>query len=283
MGVDTDEPDAARRAVMTRRFVILVVVLMGLAAVAPRAWGQFLSDEERKGMFSVSLGYSTRDYDMVFRNSSVPIKDIDAVFEAFSVKDKLDSVELNVAWTSFGYVELRGTLGLGDHNLENTHKTDSTFDTTFSTSNNLLYGVGATVRYPLTDWWLIALDVGFLTGKFYDIGGETAQLDVLPWLTTADVNNIDWRELTLTPMVQFRFGSFVPYVGAQLTKLTTRVNTTIQPIQGDAFDRIINYENADDWCAVVGLTCRITSLIMADVRAQLFNNTRFTVAIKFTF
>lgn len=268
---------------MTRRFVVLVVVLMGLAAVASRAWGQFLSDEERKGMFSVSLGYSTRDTDMVFRDSSAPIEEIDAIFKAFSVKDELDSFELNVAWTSFGYVELRGTLGLADHDLKNTHATDSAFDTTFSSSNNLLYGVGATVRYPLNDWCLIALDVGYLNGKFNDVSGETAQLDVLPGLTTAEINDVDWREVHLTPMVQFRTGSFVPYAGAQLTKLTTKVKTTLQPARGDSFERTNEYENTDDWSGVVGLTWRVTSLIMADVRAQLINNTRFTVAIKFTF
>jgi len=33
----------------------------------------------------------------------------------------------------------------------------------------------------------------------------------------------------------------------------------------------------------VGLTWRITPLVMADVQAQLFNNERFTVGVKLTF
>lgn len=266
---------------MTRRLAHLVVVLIVLAVVAPRAWGQFLTEEERKGMFTVSLAYSMRDYDMVFRGASPPIEEIDEILEAFSVNDELDSFELSAAWVSFGYVELRGVVGLADHDLTSTHE-DAAFDTTFTSSDNLIYGLGATVRYPLADWWLIALDVSFLLGRFDDVGGEVAQLDVVDGLT-ARVDDVDWRELTLTPMMQFRYGSFLPYVGVRLSRLTTELNTTMETAGGESFGRIVEFENDEDWSAVVGLTWRASSLIMAEVQAQLLNNERITVAIKFTF
>ena len=81
---------------MMRRFVLLLGVVVVVAATAPRAWGQFLSDEERRGMFTVSLGYSMRDYDLDFRGSGPPIDEYDAIFEAFSSGEGLDSFELTV-------------------------------------------------------------------------------------------------------------------------------------------------------------------------------------------
>ena len=268
---------------MTRRLLYLFVLLVLLAAIAPRAWCQFLSDEERKGMFTVSLAYSAREYEMDYRGSSVPIEEIEAVFEEFSVKEELDTIELSVAWLSFGYVELRGTIGMADYDLMNTHGTDSGFDTTFASSDNLVYGLSAAVRYPLTDSWLFAVEIGFLTGRFDGIEGEVSQLDVARGLTSS-VDDIDWREVTVTPMMQFRYSDFLPYAGVRFADVTTEVNT-IQTITrtGETFERVIEYENHDELSAVVGVIWRATPLIMAEFQAQFLNDERITLAVKLTF
>ena len=268
---------------MMRRFVLLFVVLVVVAATASRAWGQFLSHEERKGMLTVSLGYSMRDYNLDFRGSSVPLDDVDAIFQSFSSGEELNSFELTVAWVSFGYVELRGTIGLADYDLTNTHGTDSGLDTRFASSDNLIYGLSAVLRYPLNDWLLVALEVGFIAGQFDEVEGETSQLDVLPGFTTT-VENIDWRELTITPMIQLRYGDFLPYVGARFTDVTTEVNTlvTLTPT-GESIDRTIEYETKNELGAVVGLTWRASSLIMVDAQAQLFNNECYSIAVRLTF
>ena len=268
---------------MTRRLLPMFVLLVVLAVVAPRAWGQFLSDEERKGMFTVSLAYSTRDYDLAFTGASVPIPELDEILEQFAVGEQLDSFELSVAWVSFGYVELRATVGLADYELTQTHSTDAAFDTVLSSSDSLIYGLSAIVRYPVTDQFLLAVEVAFLTGSFDDVEGEASQLDVIPTLVST-LNDMDWRELSVTPMAQYRLGNFVPYAGVRFTSVETEVNTTQEiTFSGETFDRVLNYENADDLSAVVGLTWRITPLIMADFQAQLFNNERFTIGVKLTF
>jgi hypothetical protein len=260
-------------------FVLVVV----LAMVVPRAWGQFLSDEERKGMFTVSLAYSMRDYDLAFTGASVPITELDEVLEQFAVGEELDSLELTVAWVSFGYVELRATVGLADYELTQTHSTDSGFDTVLSSSDSLIYGLSAIMRYPLTDQLLLAVELAFLTGNFDDVEGDVSQLDVVPTLVST-LDDIDWRELSVTPMVQYRLGNFLPYAGARFTSVETEVNTTQEiTFSGETFERVLNYETADDLSAVVGLTWRITPLVMADFQAQLFNNERFTVGVKLTF
>jgi len=268
---------------MMRRFVLLLGVLVVVAATASRAWGQFLSHEERKGMFTVSLGYTMRDYNLDFRGSSVPLDDVDAIFESFSSGEELDSLELSVAWASFGYVELRGTVGLADYDLTNTHSTDSGLDTPFASSDNLIYGLSAIIRYPLSDWLLIAMEVELMMGQFDKLEGETTQLDVIPNLATT-VEDIDWRELTITPMVQFRYGDFLPYVGVRFTDITTEVNSllTLTPT-GESIDRTMEYENQDELGVVVGLTWRASSLIMVDAQAQLLNNERYSIAIRLTF
>ena len=268
---------------MMRRLILLFVVFGVLAAVAPRARGQFLSDEERKGMLTVGLAYSTREYEMSFRGSSLPVEDTDAILEAFAAVDSLDSLELSVAWLSFGYVELRGTIGLADHDLKNTHPTDADYDTTFASSDNLIYGLAAVVRYPITNAWLLALEISFLTGSFDDIEGEITHLDVVRGLSSR-LEDLDWRELSLTPMVQFRAGNFVPYAGVRFADVTTTINTKLD-VRGEEepWNRTLEYENTDDLSAVVGLTWRASPLIMADVQAQLFGNDRITIAVKLTF
>jgi len=85
-------------------------------------------------------------------------------------------------------------------------------------------------------------------------------------------------------MVQFRYGDFLPYVGARFTDVTTEVNTllTLTPT-GESIDRTIEYETKNDLGAVVGLTWRASSLIMVDAQAQLFNNEHYSIAVRLTF
>jgi hypothetical protein len=268
---------------MRRRWLFVIVVVVAVAATMPRAWGQFLSDEERKGMFAVSLDYSTRDIDLDFRGTSAPVEEVDAIFEEFTASESLDSVELTVAWLSFGYIELRGTLGLVDYELSNVHSTDSTYDTVLSGSNDLIYGVSAAVRYRFNEWWLTALEIGFMTGKFDDLEGDISQLDVL-WYLSSSLVDIEWREVTVSSLMLFEVGNLLPYAGVRYVDTTTEMKTilTLTPT-GETYDRINTYENSNAFSAVVGLKWRITPLIVLNVDAQLVNNDRVTAGITLTF
>ena len=94
-----------------------------------------------------------------------------------------------------------------------------------------------------------------------------------------DSEDIDWRELTITPMVQFRYGDFLPYVGARFTDVTTEVNTLLTlTVTGESIDRAIEYESQSQLGMVVGLTWRASSLIMVDAQAQLLNNEQYSIA-----
>jgi len=266
-----------------RRLFCLFVFVAVLGTIVPCAWGQFLTDEERKGMLSVSVAYSTRDYDMELRTTSPPIEDIDAVLNELSFQEELDSIELTVAWISFGYVELRATVGITDYDLTATHGTDAGYDTALAGSDNLLYGVGTTIRYPLTDEWLVAFDVNFVTGNFDDLDGEVSQLDVVPFFSSR-VDDIDWQELTLTPMVLYRYGDFLPYVGARFVNVTSEMTMIVDvPRTGESFDRTIKTKTENELSGVLGLKWRVTPLIMANVEAQLFNNEKITVGVALTF
>jgi hypothetical protein len=268
---------------MMRRLVVAFAVFVVLGSVASSAWGQFLSHEERKGMFTVSVGYTMRDYDLDFRGSSMPLDEIDEIFRSFSSGEDLDSLELSVAWISFGYVELRGTVGLVDYDLTNTHSADPGLNTPLASSDNLLYGLSAVIRYPLTDWLLIALEIELMMSQFEDVEGETAQLDVYPRVTST-LEDIDWRELTITPMVQLRYGDFLPYFGVRFSDITTEINTVLSSTVTDkTYDRTIEYENENELGAVVGLTWRVSSLIMVDAQAQFINNERYSIAVMLTF
>jgi hypothetical protein len=266
-----------------RRRWLLVFVVVAAVAIVPRAWGQFLSDEERKGMFAVSLEYSTRDIDLDYRGTSVPVEDMDAIFEQFAASESLDSVELTVAWLSFGYIELRGTLGLVDYELSNVHATDSTYDTVLSGSSDVIYGVSAVVRYRLNDWWLTALEVGFMTGKFDDLEGDISQLDVV-WYLSSSLVDIEWREVAVSSLMLFEVGNVLPYAGVRYVDTTTKMKTilTLTPT-GETYDRINTYGNSNAVSAVVGLKWRITPLVVFDVEAQLVNNDRVTAGITLTF
>jgi hypothetical protein len=85
-------------------------------------------------------------------------------------------------------------------------------------------------------------------------------------------------------MVMFRSGPFLPYAGVRFSDVTTEVNTILTAgWSGEDFDRNIEYENHSSLGAVVGLTWRITPLIMADVHAQFIENEHISLAVKFTF
>lgn len=267
---------------MARGLFCLLSVLALCAALAPSARGQFLSDEERKGMLTVGLSYSTRDYEMEYRGSTVPYEELEDIFKAFTTDEELDSVELTLAWLSFGYVEVRGTVGLAEYSLTSTHATDSAFDTALTTSDDLLYGVSAIVRYPVSDWVVLGLEVSLLTGRFNDVEGDVSQLDVFPGVTTS-VEDIHWREMAIGPKVMLRWGNWLPYIGARYVDVTTEVNTVLTPPRGDPIERTATFENRNELSGVVGLTWRISSLFMADFEAQLSSNDRFTVTLKLTF
>jgi len=268
---------------MTRRWLFVLVLVMAVAAIAPRAWGQFLSDEERKGMLAVSLAYSTRDIDLDYRGSSRPVEEMDAIFNEFTASESLDSIELTVAWLSFGYIELRGTVGLADYELSNTHAGDSTFDTVLAGSDDLIFGVSAAIRYRLNEWWLTALEIGFMTGTIDGLEGDISQLDVVSFLSSSLVD-IEWREVTLSSLMLFEIGNVLPYVGVRYVDTTTEMNTilTVTPT-GETLNRANEYENSNSVSAVVGVTWRVSPLIVFDVEAQLLNNDRVTAGVTLAF
>ncbi|MBN1918689.1 MAG: hypothetical protein JW889_12335 [Verrucomicrobia bacterium] len=259
-------------------FGVVVIVLL----LAPAARGQFLSDEERRGMFTVGVSYSSRDYEMEYRGSTVPIPDLEAVFEAFTTDLQLDTIELSIAWLSFGYIELRGTVALADFELTSTHGTDSAFNTAFATSDDFLYGLSAIVRYPITESVVLGFEVSMMTGTLNDVEGEVSQLDVVPRVTTS-VADIDWRELVIGPKVMFRMGNWLPYVGVRYIDVTTEVNTVLTPVRGDPVPRTATFDSRNELSGVVGVTWRISSLFVADVEAQIANNNRITATVKLTF
>jgi hypothetical protein len=268
---------------MARGLFTLLSAVALCAALAPSAQGQFLSDEDRKGMFTVGLSYSMRDYEMEYRGSSAPFEDLEAVYEAFTTDEELDSIELSVAWLSFGYIELRGTIGLVDYNITSTHATDSAFDTALASSDEAIYGLSAFLRYPLNEWLVLGFEVGLMTGRFHDVTGEVSQLDVFPGLTTS-VQGIDWRELTVGSKLMLRWGNVLPYVGVRYIDVTTDVDTVLtQTRTGDTIDRTATFDNRNELSGVAGLTWRISPLIMADLEAQLSSNDRLMLTVKFTF
>jgi len=212
----------------------------------------------------------------------VPFEDLEAIFEAFTTDEEMNSLELSVAWLSFGYIELRGTIGLADYELTSTHATDSAFDTAFATSDELIYGLSAFVRYPLNEWIVLGLDVSFMTGKFGDVEGEVSQLDVFPRVTTS-VDSIDWREIAIGPKMMFRLGNWLPYVGVRYIDVTTEINTVLTPSRGDPIPRTATFDNRNELSGVVGVTWRISSLVVADFEAQLSSNNRLMATVKLTF
>jgi hypothetical protein len=140
-----------------------------------------------------------------------------------------------------------------------------TVDTQFA------YGLGVTGRYPLTGNLVASLDVNYVVGEFDD---PTLQFNPAnPLFAAAEIGDIEWSELLISPMLTYYLGSVSPYIGVRYSKTTAEVDTTVTLPPMPAFTQKVEYEETDAWSGLVGATVLfMDGQLQLDVIIELFNN-----------
>jgi hypothetical protein len=220
------------------------------------------TDETPSSHFTLRIGGGTRDKEMQLKSVSPSGTALDPSLFDFDVKEETTAYFINPGYSYKNFLDVRAILAWYDYEIDARSGALPALDNTVTVDTQFAYGLGATVRYPIAGSLIASLDVNYVTGKFED-----------PLLAAADIGDIEWSELMISPMLTYYFGSVAPYVGVRWSNTTAKVGTTVTLPPNPAFTQTVEYEEADAWSGLVGTTILfMDGRLQVDIIIELFNN-----------
>jgi hypothetical protein len=232
--------------------------------------------------FTLRIGGGTRDKEMQLKSVSPSGTPIDPSLFDFTVKEKTTAYFINPGYSYKSFLDMRAILAWYDYEIDARSGMTPALDNTVSVDTQFAYGLGATVRYPVTDAIIASLDVNYVIGKFEDPSLQFNPLN--PLFATADIGDIKWSELMISPMLTYYMGTFAPYVGIRWSRTSAEVDTTIMLPPNPTFTQKVEYEEADAWSGLIGTTILfMDGRLQVDIIIEVFNNEGIfgTVAYRF--
>ena len=221
--------------------------------------------------FALRIGGGTRDMDMAFKSVSPAGTPIDPSLFDFDVKEETTAYFINPGYSYKNFLDVRAIFAWYDYEIDARSGTMPALDNTVTVDTQFAYGLGATVRYPIRGSLIGSLDLNYVTGKFEDPSLQFNPAN--PLLAAAEIGDIEWTELMVSPMLTYYFGSFAPYVGVRWSKTTAEIDTTITLPPNPTFTQTVEYEEADAWSGLVGTTILfMDGQLQVDIIIELFNN-----------
>ena len=86
----------------------------------------------------------------------------------------------------------------------------------------------------------------------------------------------------MTPVVAYKWGKFMPYVGPRYTSITANTEVTYV-IRGRDLERKIKYGPVENWSMVIGVRAWITENISLNAEIETVENESYRIGITYTF
>jgi len=259
--------------IATTLVCITAFLFTGLIIVGPlpAAAQESLSQTDAPSHFVIRMGGGTRDKEMKLKSVSPSGTPLDPSLFDFTVKEETTAYFINPGYSYKGFLDVRAILAWYDYEINARSGATPALDNTVSIDTQFAYGLGVTGRYPLGGSFFFSLDVNYVMGDFEDVSLSFSEAN--PLLAAADIGDIEWTELLVSPMVTYYLGDFAPYVGVRYSKTTAEVDTTVTLPPNPAFTQTVEYEEEDAWSGLVGVTILLMEgQLQVDIIIELFNN-----------
>ncbi len=221
--------------------------------------------------FMVRFGAGTRDKDMQLKSVSPSGTPLDSSLSILEIKEETTAYFINPSYSFRGFIDARAILTWYDYEIDARSGPEPALDHRVSVDTRFAYGLGVTGRYPLSRSFVLALDVNYVIGKFKDPSLRFSEAN--PLLAAAEIGDIAWSELLISPMLTYVTGPFAPYTGVRYSKTASEVKTTVTMPQYPTFTQTVEYEEADPWSALLGTSILfLDAKLQADIQLELFNN-----------
>jgi len=250
-------------------FACFVTCVAGLLLVGDVCMAQM--EDAQSSHFTLRIGGGTRDMDMVFKSVSPAGTALDPSLFDFDVKEETTAYFFNPGYSYKNFLDVRAIFAWYDYEIDARSGTTPALDNTVTVDTQFAYGLGATVRYPIAGALIASLDFNYVIGKFEDPSLQFNPAN--PLLAAAEIGDIEWTELMISPMLTYYLGNVAPYVGIRWSKTTAEVDTTVTLPPAPAFTQTIEYEEADAWSGLIGTTFLfMDGRLQVDIIVELFNN-----------
>jgi len=242
-------------------------------------WAPELAEEQdaegwsaQSSHFQLRFGGGTRDKEMQLKSVSPSGRALDPSLFDFAGKEETTAYFINPGYSYKGFLDLRVILAWYDYEIDATSNTQPVLDNTVSVDTEFAYGLGVMVRYPLSDSFVMSLDVNYVVGEFENANLKFSAAN--PLLASAEIGTIEWSELLISPMLSYvTGGAFVPYVGIRYSKTSAEVDTTVTLPPNPTFTQTVEYEESDVWSGLIGTTILfMDGRLQVDIVIELFNN-----------
>ena len=221
--------------------------------------------------FLIRFGGGTRDKEMKLKSVSPSGTLLDPSLFDFIVKEETTAYFINPGYSYKNFIDVRAILAWYDYDIDARSGTQPALDNTVSVETQFAYGLGATVRYPVAESFFVSLDVNYVMGKFEDPSFQFNPAN--PLFAAAEIGDIEWTELMISPMLTYYAGNFAPYIGIRYSKTTAEVDTTITLPPNPPFTQKVEYEEEDAWSGLIGTTILfMDGQLQVDIIVELFNN-----------
>jgi len=228
-------------------------------------------DSAASSHFLIRFGGGTRDKEMTLKSVSPSGTLLDPSLFDFAVKEKTTAYFINPGYSYKSFIDVRAILAWYDYDIDARSGTQPALDNTVSVDTQFAYGLGATVRYPIAESFFVSLDVNYVIGKFEDASLQFNPAN--PLFAAAQIGDIEWTELMISPMLTYYKGSFAPYIGVRYSMTTAEVDTTVTLPPNPAFTQKVEYEEKDAWSGLIGTTILfMDGQLQVDIIVELFNN-----------
>lgn len=235
------------------------------------AYAEDSGRESPPSQFWVRFGCGTRDKDMKLKSVSPSGTPLDPGLFDFDIKEETTAYFINPSYCFRGFLDMRAILTWYDYEIDARSGTQPALDNRVSVDTRFAYGLGATGRYPLSRSFVLAFDVNYVIGKFKDPSLRFNEAN--PLLAAAEIGDVEWSELLISPMLTYISGPFAPYAGVRYSRTTSEVETTLTLPPDPTFTQTVEYEEADPWSALLGTSFLfLGGRLQTDIQLELFNN-----------
>ena len=260
----------------------LVLTCLVVAAPRPALAQGSIGESAPPSHFMIRFGGGTRDKEMKLKSVSPSGTALDPSLFDFEVKEETTAYFINPGYSIKGFLDVRAILAWYDYEIDARSGTQPALDNTVSVDTQFACGLGVTGRYPVGGSFYLSLDVNYVTGKFDDPSLQFSAAN--PLLAAADIGDIEWTELLISPMLTYYAGNFAPYVGVRYSSTTAEVDTTVTLPPNPAFTQTVEYEEENAWSGLIGATVLLMDgKLQADIILELFNNEGVFVTIAYNF